>query len=393
MDERGGPPTTRKILCVDDDENILSAYQRQLRKEFQIEIALGGGQALEAMSRRGPYAVIVSDMRMPGMDGIQFLSKVKEKSPNTVRMMLTGNGDLQTAIQAVNEGNIFRFLTKPCPPEVLGKALSAGLEQYRLITSERVLLEETLSGSIRILMELLSIVDSQSFGRAEILRDLVRLVARGLGLKSTWELEVAAMLSPLGIVAIPPAVMAKARAGHPLDGIEAEMLERVPETGRKLLAKIPRLESVAEIVLYQNKHFDGSGFPIDSVAGKSIPPGARILRVLTDLVQLESAATSRPKAIELMRSRQGWYDPELLARVSSLLLPSRSTTAIPEQRISRSISAKQLQAGQLLLSDLRTTDGLLLLSSGHRISEAALARIRNVAQINAIREPILVEKT
>jgi DNA-binding NtrC family response regulator len=128
---------------VDHEENILLAYQRQLRKEFQIETALGGGPAPEAIAQRGPYAVIVSDMRMPGMDGVQFLSKVKERAPDSVRMMLTGNNDLQTAMQAVNEGNSFRFLTKPCTPETLAKALEAGLEQYRLITAERELLEKT----------------------------------------------------------------------------------------------------------------------------------------------------------------------------------------------------------------------------------------------------------
>src|SRR5829696_4359 len=135
-----------KILCVDDERNVLEAYQRSLRKEFHIEIATSGAEGLAAVESQGPYAVIVSDMRMPGMDGIRFLAKVKEKAPDSVRIMLTGNADQQTAIEAVNEGNIFRFLTKPCPPETLAKALSAGLQQYWLVVAEKELLEKTLSG-------------------------------------------------------------------------------------------------------------------------------------------------------------------------------------------------------------------------------------------------------
>ena len=383
---------TRKILCVDDDENILSAYQRQLHKEFQIETALGGVPALEAVVQRGPYAVIVADMRMPGMDGIQFLSKVKERVPDSVRMMLTGNSDLQTAMQAVNEGNVFRFLTKPCPPETLAKALAAGLEQYRLITAERELLEKTLSGSIRVLTEILSIIDPQSFGRAEILRSLIQIVAKSMRVQDSWQLEVAAMLSQLGVVTVPPAVMTKVHAGRALESMESDMLARVPDASRKLLSKIPRLESVAQIVLYQNKQFDGAGFPKDAVAGKNIPLGARILKVLTDLLQMESMETPRLKALHLMRIREGWYDPEVLDAIISCLA-SGTTTAVPARRFRRLRSVRELQVGQLLLADLYTADGLLLLSAGHRISETAMARIMNIAQISAIREPILVDAT
>lgn len=381
---------TRRILCVDDEENILLAYQRQLRKEFQIETALGGGLALEAIAQRGPYAVIVSDMRMPGMDGVQFLSKVKERAPDSVRMMLTGNNDLGTAMQAVNEGNIFRFLTKPCPPETLAKALEAGLEQYRLITAERELLEKTLRGSIRVLTEILSIIDPQSFGRAEMLRDLIQIVARKLDVKDSWQLEVAAMLSQLGVVTVPPAVMAKARAGRALGSMERDMLSRVPEISRKLLAEIPRLEPVAQTVLYQNKRFDGTGFPQDAVAGKNIPLGSRILKILTDLLQMESMETPRLKALHLMRIREGWYDPEVLDTVISCLPPPAT---VPAERPRRPTAVSELQVGQLLLSDLQTADGLLLLSAGHRISQAALARIRNIAQITDIRDPIVIDAT
>jgi DNA-binding NtrC family response regulator len=118
-----------KILLVDDELRVVQALQRALRSEFHIEIAGGSEAGLQVLARDGPFAVVVSDLRMPVMDGVQFLSRVKAVSPDSIRVMLTGQADMHAAIAAVNEGNIFRFLTKPCPPAILSKVLEASLEQ------------------------------------------------------------------------------------------------------------------------------------------------------------------------------------------------------------------------------------------------------------------------
>jgi len=139
-----------KVLFVDDEPPVLEGYQRLLRREFEVETAVGGEQGLTSIQGRGPYALVVSDMRMPGMDGVQFLSRVKQLAPDTVRMVLTGQADMTAAMNAVNEGNIFRFLTKPCDKETLSKAITTGFVQYRLVMAEKVLLENTLMGSIKV---------------------------------------------------------------------------------------------------------------------------------------------------------------------------------------------------------------------------------------------------
>jgi DNA-binding NtrC family response regulator len=126
-----------KILFVDDDSNLLASYQRQLRGQYTVDTSSDGQLGLETISRQGPYTIVISDYRMPGMDGVHFLSRVRELSPDSVRMLLTGYADLQTAIEAVNKGNIFRLLTKPCPPDTLTCALAAGVDQYRLMIAER----------------------------------------------------------------------------------------------------------------------------------------------------------------------------------------------------------------------------------------------------------------
>ena len=119
-----------RILFVDDDINILEGYKRQLRKEFAIDTAEGSEMGLKSIKNNDPYAVVVSDLRMPGMDGNQFLSRVKEIVPETIRIMLTGYADLKSAMVAINNGNIFRLLTKPCDKDILIGALNSGIEQY-----------------------------------------------------------------------------------------------------------------------------------------------------------------------------------------------------------------------------------------------------------------------
>jgi len=135
---------TKKILCVDDDPNVLQALARQHGRRFDLHTAMGCENGIMALKNDGPFAVVISDLRMPGLDGIRFLSLVTQVSPDTVRIMLTGQGDPQSESEAVNEGKVFRFLTKPCPPEKLAQALESALEQYRLMHAERDSLEKTL---------------------------------------------------------------------------------------------------------------------------------------------------------------------------------------------------------------------------------------------------------
>jgi FixJ family two-component response regulator len=138
----GGIVPEEKILFVDDERPVLDAYQRLLRHQFHVSAALGGEQGLTLLQSSGPFAVVISDMRMPGMNGAQFLAHVRDRAPQTVRMLLTGHADLDVAIEAVNEGKIFQFLTKPCEREVLVKAIRSGLEHYRTAAAERELVRK-----------------------------------------------------------------------------------------------------------------------------------------------------------------------------------------------------------------------------------------------------------
>jgi serine phosphatase RsbU (regulator of sigma subunit) len=126
-----------KILLVDDDEMLLAGLKRQLRNKFRVETAISGEDAVKMVEDNGPYAVVVSDYMMPGMNGIEFLSQVKLTNPDTIRMMLTGSADMTTAINAVNEGSIYKFHPKPCPADTLGDAIQSGIEEYQKVTTDQ----------------------------------------------------------------------------------------------------------------------------------------------------------------------------------------------------------------------------------------------------------------
>ncbi|HEX4264107.1 MAG TPA: HD domain-containing phosphohydrolase [Verrucomicrobiae bacterium] len=380
---------SEKILFVDDDANLLASCERNLRRQFQIETAEGGEAGLAKIAARGPYAVVISDMQMPGMNGIQFLSAVKERAPDTVRVMLTGNADVEVAMGVVNEGNIFRFLTKPCQPEVLAKALNDALAQHRLVMAEKELLSKTLSGSIKLLTDILSIMDTPSFGRTQILRDAIAEATSKLGLENAWEIHLAVMLAPIGYVTVPAETMVKARAGEVLSKVEEQMVARLPETAARLLANIPRLEGVAKIVHYQHKHFNGCGFPSDSISGEAIPKGARLLKIFWDMFQLQKTGVSRLDALAEMEGRGGWYDPALLASVRAINTGGGEGSVKTGSR-TLSVSAKDLKPGMMLHSNVITKDGMMIIAAGHEINQMTLEKIQNFESLSGIQEPIFV---
>lgn len=360
--------SNRRVLFVDDDPGILDAHRRNYRKKFEIGIALGPQEALPMLTGEEPYAVIVSDMRMPGMSGVEFLEKARETAPETVRMMLTGNIDQNTATDAINRGSVYRFLTKPCLPETLELSIEDALRQYALITAEKQLLERTLAGSIKVLVDILSLVEPQSFGVAQRLRDYVRIFLKTHRVVDGWALEIAALLSHLGCVTVPASVSEKARKGGALNQAEKDMLSRVPGIGHDLLTNVPRLEGVAEIVRYQRKNYDGTGIPADSLAGEAIPYGSRLLRVLSEVVASEARGISRLEAFMALRKEPDKFDPRIVLAVQEALgegfggpLPG---SAAPTGGVTRrEMRLAQLQVGQKLVSNIMTPDGLIVVSA------------------------------
>jgi response regulator RpfG family c-di-GMP phosphodiesterase len=372
-----------KVLFVDDDRQILEAYQFMLGREFAVEIAVGGMDAQIALASQGPFAVIVSDLRMPGMDGIELLQLARERSPDTIRIMLTGNANMEAAMEAVNEGNIFRFLAKPCSTETLAKALRAALQQYRLVMAEKELLSKTLSGSIQLLTEVLSMVNPTAFGRSARVRRLAGQLAAALRLENTWEVEIAAMLSQLGCITIPEETLQNIYQGNKLDAADLKWLQSYPQIGHDLLRHIPRMEVIAEIIAYQEKLFNGGGVPQDERRGANIPLGARILKLALDYDKLIESHLTSSEALKELQGRPNWYDPFILAALETVL--AREVRYEP-----RWAHIHELKTDMILAEDIVSLKGMLLIKQGQEVTRSLCLRLNNFRAWGAITEPIKV---
>jgi response regulator RpfG family c-di-GMP phosphodiesterase len=380
-----------KILFVDDDPNILAAFRRNLRNHFAFDTAVGGEEAIGLIRSAGPYAVVVADMTMPTMNGIELIERVREISPDTVPVMLTGNSDQQTAIESVNRGRVFRFLNKPCPVESLVPAIEAALQHHELKRNERELLEGTLTGCVKLLTDILGSVAPDALGRGQRLRLSISRFVRHRKLEAAWECEIAALLSAIGYAAVPPSILQKLSEAEPLSVAEERIVRQAPEIGYKLLADIPRLRAVAEGVRYQRKHFDGTGFPEDERSGEAIPLAARLLRIFADRLELEADGVVKERALQAMTERAGFYDPQLLAACFEVF-PSFLPNAIAADRAVGSVAVAQLEPGMVLVADLGTYNGLVLVAAGHALTTAMIERIRNFAELGEVKEPILVQE-
>ncbi len=374
-----------KVLCVDDEPAILQAIRRQFHGKLQLDTALGPQEGLAALMANGPYAVVVADMRMPVMDGAAFLSEVKQRAPDTVRIMLTGNAEQETAVAAVNKASVFRFLNKPCPPEPLLQAVKEGIALHHAACTERNLLETTLQGCIRILTELLALVNPAAAGEAGLTRELAGQLAGALGVAPSWQLDVASMLCRLGAVTLPPEFAGRSAEDESLARDARELLARVPAIGHGLLGKIPRLEEVAETVLWHEKAFDGPGEP----RGRAIPQSARILKGASEFARLVSGGLERPEALAQLRARAGQFDPEVLSALTLLVARHEAERL---QLSVREIELCELLPGHVVAAPVLALDGRLLLREGYAINTVVLERIRNLAHLHGVRQPILIQE-
>jgi response regulator RpfG family c-di-GMP phosphodiesterase len=304
--------TTRPpILLVDDEVAILDGLRRQLRKAFTVHTATGGAEALRLLETES-VTVVVSDMRMPEMDGATFLSHVRRRHPQTVRILLTGQADTRSTIAAVREGRIYRFLTKPCPTDALITELESATEFHRLVTADKELLQTTLGRSAESLTATFPRAQPALLARAVRINRIVSELAQVLEVDEPWDIELTSMLTHLGAVTLPTAVLAKLETGRPLDEDEREMDSRVIGLSRDLVATFPRMERVAEGIGLQRARYDGEGSPPGTPSGGDLPLGARILRLAVDFDAGMTLRRSAQDTISVLRADAGAYDPEVL---------------------------------------------------------------------------------
>jgi response regulator RpfG family c-di-GMP phosphodiesterase len=377
VDNRARP----RVVCVDDDPQVLSGLSLHLRRRYEVETAMSGAAALELLARQPPAAVLISDMRMPGMNGAELLAKASVSHPQTTRVLLTGHAELDSAISAVNNGRIFRFLVKPCPPPELLATVDAAADLHRTTLAEQVLLEQTLHGSIKVLTEVMSISNPVAFGRAQRIKQHVTLLADKLELTERWQVEVAAMLSQLATFTLPPETLEKLYYGAELTSDEQAMLEQSPDVTDQLLSHIPRLETVREILADHGKPWLKPEQEL-SPERAQLQRWTAMLRVAVDFDTLEAQGLSSGAALATLKGRAEQYEPQVLSAFLSAFGQRRDDKA-------RDISIAALRSGMILAADIKMATGTLFVARGYEITPAFLERVKNFRP-GAVREPIKV---
>jgi len=361
---------TRKpcVLFVDDEKRLLEGIAQLLRKQYEVQIANSGDEALRRLGELKDVAVVVSDFRMPQMDGATFLHQVMLRAPTATRILLTGEAGVDGARDAVNKGQIFRFLTKPCPTDQLREALDAGIELHRLANAERIVMQETLLECIAALMEVLAVTNPTAFGRAQRVKRLVADVATKLECGQFWQLEAAALLSQIGYFAESPELAEKIYYGRTLSPEEKKRAAAVPANAQRLFEHVPRLEPVIQIVTA----LDWPDAALARLGDGMIGLGARILGVALEYDLMTIKEMPKKEIMQVLRARESRFGSNVLEAFTAVV----GAEAEPQVQTMR---LREATPGMRLLQEIRTSSGALLVPIGFELSQRLLERISQVA--------------
>lgn len=267
------------ILLVDDEEDNLSLLYRTLRGSYNLDRSTSPLKALEMMDEKD-YQLVISDHKMPEMDGVEFLKRASEKHPDMMRILLTAYSDANILIDAINYAKIYRYVKKPYNPEELQLIVSAALEFFQLKHDNDKLivdLKELFAGTIKAIMGALDAKDSYTSGRSKRITFYSTEIAKKLGLSSIdiGKVELAGMLHDIGMIGVSDDVLYK------IDDLTQEEYDEIKEHinySVKILEDIKQLKDVVEIIKCHHENYDGSGYPA-GLRGEEIPVGARIIAV------------------------------------------------------------------------------------------------------------------
>lgn len=398
------------VLCVDDETNILSALKRVLRGAGYCVVTSGdGAQALRRLEEM-PIDIVISDMRMPGMDGVALLEQVQQRWPGVARLLLTGHADMGATVSAINRGRIMRYLHKPWDEHELMGALAEATERIALEREKAKLealtrdqneqlrrLNEDLEHrveartaelkaandkiqrnylkSIKVFSNLLELRGGQTAGHCRRVAETARDVARKMGLPQEQVLQVfvAGLLHDVGLIGLPD--RAFARPVQRLDAEDAALYRTHPVLAEQSLMALDDMQPLLPMIRAHHERHDGQGYP-EQLSGAAIPVGARILAVADAFDDLQQGALvdvrlSAAEARTLMREGRGsQFDPEVLDVFLHITEPEA-----PRRPTDLKLGSAALEADMVLSRDLVAPTGLLMLSAGHRLTPSLIRRI------------------
>lgn len=433
MNTPSPPSAPPRILCVDDEPAILSALKRVFRPTGYTVLTATSAQEGLALLAREPVDVVISDMRMPQMDGAQFLAQVFERWPDTQRILLTGYADAKATIAAINLGHIWRYIAKPWHDDELLAAvqqalaygrlarenaallaltrqqnealreLNAGLEQkvaartaelqqtYAMLEKAHEELKKGFLTTVRVLSNLFELRGGKLAGHSRRVAETARQLCQRLGLDEAAAQDVllAALLHDIGKIGLADEILER-----PFNQLHAEERARLmthPQRGEMVLMAVDQLKRAAQLVRHHHECFDGSGYP-DHLVGLAIPLGARILAVANDFDALQlGTLVSRPlKPAEarsyILENRGKRYDPQVVDAFMALLADQ-----IPEEIRELPLRPGSARPGMLLTRDLLHPDGYLLLAKGQLLDASVIEQLLRIEALEGHRLTLYVQ--
>ncbi|RFC34042.1 MAG: Response regulator c-di-GMP phosphodiesterase RpfG family [Candidatus Nitrotoga sp. SPKER] len=417
------PPAVAKasatLLCVDDEQNILFALCRLFRSDgYRVLTATSGDAGIKLLESE-QVDLVISDMRMPEMDGARFLEMVRSRWPDTLRILLTGHADITSTIEAINQGQIFRYISKPWDDQDMRLIVRHALEHKQLEHDKRRLealtqrqneelrelnaslearveartaelrlthdalaavnekLKTSFLTSIKVFSNLIEVTEGSRSGHSRRVADLARRIAVKIGLDraATQDVMLAGLLHDIGKIGMPDALLTKSVSQ--MNTEEFILFKKHPIKGELALMALDSLRSAARLLRSHHERYDGQGYP-DGLSATDIPLGARILAVANDYdgLQIGSFSTKRLTSVEalafLQQSRSKRYDPQVLDAFASL---SGSEIAEKVQK-ECAMGPNALRPGMILSRDLISREGALLLAADSTLDDSLIKQIR-----------------
>lgn len=380
---------SNRVLLVDDDQSLLSSISRNLCLDYDIATAASGAEALEVIQSSGPFGVVLTDMRMPGLSGLQLIIEARKLAPLTSYIMLTGNQDLGTAVHAVNEGHVFRFLSKPCDLATIRSAIEGGLRQHTLELSEKDLLNKTCAGAVSMLTDVLEATKPEICSRLGSLSQVVDQLLTNSRIPKRWDYALASRLALVGFACLDEQSAKSYEQASPHTEEWRFAVERAVGIGGRMVRRIPRLECVGEII--ESCH-DVTG----CYCYTNPKSNAAIVRNGSTVIALAMAWDSLRR--QGLKQRDAIFElQELFTELAADYVEAFEKFPVSqavEEQVGVKVALADLTPGMVLQADAQGRDGSVLLRAGSRLSEAHIEKLRHGTEhVGGTRPIMVVENT